>query len=396
MKRILFVHHVSTIGGGSYCLLNILKELDRNLFEPVVLLKSKGPLVQEIEKLGVSVEFFKKMSTIPYNYSFVKFVCWQGYCNAYTSRKKFKKKVLELNIDIVYLNNMMLYPYLKPAKQLGLKTIIHIREHWPLDEHRFQLGLARKNISDWTDKMIAINHYSQSIFPELHDKSTIIYDWIDFSDRYEYMPFERVFGCDASKLRVYLFTGGFSKLKGTLSVVSLFNTVVKDPNSRLLILGGSLMKENQDWRDRVMRKLERFGVKTYLSQILHIIESDERIVCIPNLYKTKHIIDQSYCFLSSYSIPHANLAMAECIILNTPCISARTSESEEYSDKGQLALLFDMNNQKDFENKLDYLNDNYDSLVKYLLHNSKKIQDLFDKDKNSKLLNNILINLANL
>lgn len=36
MKKILFVHHVSFIGGASYCLLNLLKEFDRTLYKPVV------------------------------------------------------------------------------------------------------------------------------------------------------------------------------------------------------------------------------------------------------------------------------------------------------------------------------------------------------------------------
>ena len=59
MKRILFVHHVSSIGGGSYCLLNLLKEVDQEKFQPVVLLQENGPLVSEIEKLGIKVYFFR-------------------------------------------------------------------------------------------------------------------------------------------------------------------------------------------------------------------------------------------------------------------------------------------------------------------------------------------------
>lgn len=58
-KIVLFVHHVSSIGGASYCMLNILKVLDRNNYAPVVLLKNQGPLVDEIKKLGVKLSFFR-------------------------------------------------------------------------------------------------------------------------------------------------------------------------------------------------------------------------------------------------------------------------------------------------------------------------------------------------
>ena len=78
---------------------------------------------------------------------------------------------------------MMLYNYLKSAKKCGCKTILHIREHWPLDEHTIQLQWARKYVYKYADEIIAINKYSASVFPD--KKSTIVYDWIDFSDRYE-------------------------------------------------------------------------------------------------------------------------------------------------------------------------------------------------------------------
>ena len=48
MKTILYVFHCSTIGGGSYCLLNVLKNLDRSQYKPVVLLATQGSLVEEI------------------------------------------------------------------------------------------------------------------------------------------------------------------------------------------------------------------------------------------------------------------------------------------------------------------------------------------------------------
>lgn len=70
MIKILFVHHVSAVGGASYCLLNLLKEIDRYKYEPIVLLANQGPLVQEIEKLGIEIRFMPQLCTVPYNVSF--------------------------------------------------------------------------------------------------------------------------------------------------------------------------------------------------------------------------------------------------------------------------------------------------------------------------------------
>ena len=68
-SNILYIFHVSSIGGGSFCLLNMIKKLDRNSYNPIVLLKNDGPLCTELEKLGVKVILEKSISTVPYNKS---------------------------------------------------------------------------------------------------------------------------------------------------------------------------------------------------------------------------------------------------------------------------------------------------------------------------------------
>ena len=81
MTTILFVHHVSTIGGGSYCLLNILREINRDLFRPIVLLKNAGPLTDELNKLGISYYFLSDMDTVPYNQSLLRIKTLISYIN---------------------------------------------------------------------------------------------------------------------------------------------------------------------------------------------------------------------------------------------------------------------------------------------------------------------------
>lgn len=72
MKTILYVFHCSTIGGGSYCLLNVLKNLDRSQYKPVVLLATQGSLVEEINKLGIDVHFLNDLDSVPYNLPLLK------------------------------------------------------------------------------------------------------------------------------------------------------------------------------------------------------------------------------------------------------------------------------------------------------------------------------------
>ena len=90
---------------------------------------------------------------------------------------------------------------------------MHVREHWPLDEHKKQLEWLRKIVYFNCDKLIAINHYSASIFPK--KDTTIVYDWIDMSNRYKPIPMNVIFGEDVTGKKILLYTGGLLWIKGS-------------------------------------------------------------------------------------------------------------------------------------------------------------------------------------
>ena len=341
-KRVLFMHQASTIGGGSYCLLNILKEIDKTNIQPVACLAGDGPLLEEIEKLGIEVIIFQQMAAVPYNRTLCAISSLRSYYRVRKSINGFKRILADNKIDVVYLNNMMIYPYLKPAKEYGCKTVLHCREHWPLNEHKTQLEWARNAVNNYCDKLIAINQYSASIFPD--KEATIVYDWIDMDSRYEYRPMSDILGEDASNLKVYLYTGGVQRIKGAYQVMKAFHDSIRSQDSRLLVMGYDMSKPFRGRKAMLKRLLFRLGFDINEIKCRELVESDKRIVCIPSTYMISHIIQQSFCMLSYFTIPHANLAMAESIILGVPCIAARTDESIEYTNNKLPELLFEINN----------------------------------------------------
>lgn len=381
MKRILFVHHVSSIGGGSYCLLNLLKVVDRVKFLPVVLLQGNGPLVDEIEKLGIKVYFFHRMTAFPYNKSLFKLSTLWCYLCIWLSIRKFRKTLLTIKPDILYLNNSMLNPYLKIGKDLGLKTIIHIREHWPMEEHKIQLGLFQNNICDYADRIVAINQYSAYMVSRAAHKTTIVYDWIDFSNRYEEHDLNKLMGENVMNKKVFLFTGGFQRIKGSFEVVEAFSKCCGD-DCLLLVLGANRQDVFAGFRGMVKRMLLHLGYKVKSIRLQEQILNDKHIVCIPSTYAIKDIMEKSYCILSYFTIPHANLALAESIILKVPMIAASTPESKEYSLNGKYAKLFSMNNLQEFEQAILNIDTWRVELKERLEEGSLLVAEMFDRQLN--------------
>ena len=385
------MHPVAYVGGASYCMLALLKAVDRSLYEPVALLKKEGPLAVEIRKLGIDVHFFESPA-VPYNQPLWGYKVLASYYKTKKAQKDFASLLSSLNIDIVYLNNMMLYPYLKTAKEIGCKTIMHVREHWPHKEHQLQMRRARRFADKYADALIAINEFSASMFPECTNKTSIIHDWIDFSDRFESTPFSEIFGRTADDLKVMLYTGGLARIKGTLEIVKIFSKYVLGEEYRLLMIGAGL-----DYHPKLRgligffeRILMFFGWKPYGYKTVEAIKKDKRIVCLPPTYKIVDIFKQSYCMLSYFTIPHANLALAEAIALGTVSIAAKTEESFEYSDNGEGAVLYGFKNKKDFVKKINYVLAHYEEIKDRVMKHSDNISQKFSRDSNATIFNKVL------
>lgn len=392
MTRILFVYHVTSVGGGSYCLLSILKAIDRTFFEPMVLLPQKGPLCDEIEKLGIEIVYFHSLVLYPYNKSLFKWRTLSTLRKIQRCQKGFAEVVRRVSPDIVYMNTMMLFPYLKTTKECGCKTVIHVREHWPLNEHKRQLEWARKCVYQYADKMIAINRYSASMFPL--KEATIVYDWIDMEARRGGPALKDLLGEESANKKVYLFTGGLQPIKGTIEVVETFTHHILGADKRLLVLG---VDSAMDWngvRGKVKKILSQLGYKTYKEKVVNICKRDDRIICVPSFYNMTDLLEEVTGNISYFTIPHANLALAESIILCKPAVAAETDESLEYSCEGDLAVLFKLGSKNDFVNAWISLDQTSKNLEKELKNNSQKVADKFSPTRNANVLNNALITMS--
>ena len=122
----------------------------------------------------------------------------------------------------------------------------------------------------------------------------------------------------------------------------------------------------------------------------YLLDHDKRIIPIEPQYNITNLLEQCYCYLSYFKIPHANLAMAECITLRLPVLAASTPEALEYSENGRLANLFPLNDYNAFVKQLRNIDNWHTLLSNELQNNSNKIKGLFDKSRNIQIFNNLL------
>ena len=389
----MYIFHVSAIGGGSLCLFNMVKELDRKKFNPIILLKTIGPLCEKLEKIGATVIIEPSLETVPYNQPLHKFTSIRQIISVIFSLRKVEYWIKHTNAEIIHINTMMMYPYSIPSFKLKRKVIVHIREHWLVDKNKFQLNFAKKIINQCCNAIIAINKTSADII-NIPSKTQIIYDWINFSNRDNVIDFKTIFGNDFKNLKIFLFLGGIQKIKGALQVVKVFDEVMKQEDARLLFVGPHTKHIVYDgFKGLVKKTLNIFNYFTYSDKIKRIAQKNDRIVFMKATPHVKSLFEQSYCTVSYPSFPHAIIPIAESIYLGKPVISAKTPESIEYSNHGKGARLFKMNDKKSFMKEFKYAYHNKENIYKSAQENRDYIKELFSLKRNKSLLNKLYYNL---
>jgi glycosyltransferase involved in cell wall biosynthesis len=169
---------------------------------------------------------------------------------------------------------------------------------------------------------------------------------------------------------------------------------IKDPSARLLCIGLNPIIETKSLRGQIKKNLASLGYYTYNWKVKKLMDSDSRIKNIPATYMITHIMQQCFCNLSYFTIPHANLAMAEAEILGLPTVAALNEEALEYSLNGKNAVLFEANNNSEFVRAIETMQINYQRYKDVLRDSHSVIAEMFSKQKNTLLLNQVISRVA--
>lgn len=155
--RILYLHQDGLITGSAMSLLILLDYLDRNVFEPVVIIRHQGPLEQELSKRSIQCQVvnFAPIWTMPTS-NFTKLVYYVNFLVLLPNRK-LKEVMLAIRPDIVHVNDRASLRGLIEGKKLGYKTILHSRSTYSRNGSAIQILLSSSLIKKYADCVVAIS-----------------------------------------------------------------------------------------------------------------------------------------------------------------------------------------------------------------------------------------------
>lgn len=247
MKKMLFLHAGAELYGADIVLLELIKGLNKDKYEPFIILPNDGELVDKLrdENINVIIENYPILRRKYFN---VKGII--NYCYNY---KKYSKKIVryieENKIDIVHINTSAVLEGCYIKKKTGVRVIWHIHEI--LLKPKIISKFIYKAIAKYADEVICVSNAVKKHFEEITKRknATVIYNGVDnkkFNSNINSEYLRKEFKIKNNELVIGMI-GRINAWKGQEDFIDAMEIVLKEiPNARALIVGG--VYEGQEWR----------------------------------------------------------------------------------------------------------------------------------------------------
>ena len=234
--RVLEGIRQGSIGGGESYLLSLVENMDREIFEPIVVSFTDGPMVERLKELGVKTHVVHTEK--PFDVR-----VW----------KKVKQIVVDEQIDIVHAHGTRANSNMFWAALQAKKPLVYTCHAWSFhrDQHplkkrlrilgeQFLTTKAKVNICGAvSDRNKGLHYLSQF-------EAVIIYNSIDpkkFNPYGKYKNLREEWGIPATDI-VVTSVARMTKQKQPLALLSAFARVCKEvSNVKLLMVGDGELKE---------------------------------------------------------------------------------------------------------------------------------------------------------
>ena len=128
--HILYVHHASVLGGAEVSLLELVRCLDQERFQPLVMLPESGPLLSELADRGVDVSV---ASIGRLTRTFNPFSLCRYCLNIRKVRRQLHKLIENEKINLVHCNGLTSLLFVGAVPQrMGVPCVCHLRDARPL------------------------------------------------------------------------------------------------------------------------------------------------------------------------------------------------------------------------------------------------------------------------
>ena len=276
MQKILYLHAGAEMYGADKVLLELIKGLDKDLFEAHVILPNDGVLVSALEAVGA------KVSVLAYPILRRKYFNPKGIFEYFRSYNRFSKEIAKYaqdnGISLLHNNTTAVLEGIYVKRKLKLPLIWHVHE----------IIVKPKAISDfinllmgrYADKIVTVsnavaNHVKQSRFVK-EDQVRVIYNGVDNAVYYPMQAgaVREKFGIQQDSLVIGMI-GRVNAWKGQGDFLEAVTPILKMNPQAVAFLAGSAF-EGEEWRvEELEAKIAASPVASQIKRIDYYSQTTE-------------------------------------------------------------------------------------------------------------------------
>lgn len=391
---LIYIHHSSIWGGGSLSCFDVCKMIGSQ--HKLVLALPEGENIVKNYAKQNSFEFFENAPNANifryYNGGPSLFKALGSFFLSRTKKKEWKNFLKDKKVDAVLLNSIVLWPMLKVFYELGVPTILFIRETQKGRSGSMINRIIKKNIEKYGCTVAFLSNYDKKQWGfSTKIKQCIIPDVVDIED------FEQKAKNNSSNDYVnnlvkssemsVLFSGGINRLKGTL--IALKAIEMCHSNIKLFLLGDCEAKILQASPIKKLFQLKTFLYARSVKQKLNSLKLKDRVICIGN--RRDMSVWYAHCDVCFVPIveAHQSRSIFEAGVFSKPVVITDFENYYEYLKAEESGIVFPKMNFKLAAQELNRLYKNK-KLREHLGEKNRRYTELYH------CLNTVSINVKNL
>jgi len=366
--RILQCIRQGQIGGGESHLLSLVENLDKNIFEPIILSFTPGPMIEKLKQMGIQTHIIH--TETPFD-----IFKWS----------KVKKILKDEKIDLVHAHGTRANSNVFwPAKSLNIPLIYTIHG-WSFHNDQNPLLKKLRILSEQllTSKMdvnISVSKSNQETgFENIKGfKSVIINYGIDlekFNPDRKFNDIRKELGISNNKI-LLLFIARFTTQKQPLSLIKAFALALKKcPNLILLMVGDGDQKARSLELAKELKIKDQIIFENFRLDVPDVLAAAD-IFILPSLWE---------------GLP---IGLLEAMCMGKAIITTKVDGTSEIIENNQNGLLINLGNlSNDLANAIVLLSENKELRDKFISNSKITVQNKFNASIMTKKIENIYLGL---
>jgi len=262
VRRITFFSHSPDLYGAERSLLLLLEGMDRERYEPLLVIPCEGMMEDQAAMLDIPVRRLSREGIGPHRPLLGR--------AAYFPRIRALLKAE--SPDLVYINTAAHTAPLFAAKSLSLPTIVHVRESEGYFSYRTLLGRARiAGLVRFPDHFIAVSAATAEMLRwsgAFQNKISVVYNGVDIGsyrpDDESRLAARRLLGLGENELLVGFLGQLIPRKGGDIFLQAARLVHERHPECRFLMVGGPLGSEHHRSLVALSRELGLERLLTFL------------------------------------------------------------------------------------------------------------------------------------